>query len=1170
MSRRGWMLMLSGLALGLASSICAQNSNSGDIRGTVTDSTGGLVPGVTVTVTNNDTGVVSKYVTNNDGLYDTNSILPGNYTLEFNKQGFETLKRGPIPLQVGIVTVDAALQVGAATQVIEVKSDAVLLKTEDAQVSTTLSTTQLENLPNADPENGYTYLLKMIPGASSTPGGTATGGGGNNTDPQFDQTINGTMPYFSSFLVDGGSIWLPHSANTDQGLSESVSEVNVIATVAPAQYGGGGSVFNVINKSGTERFHGSAYDYIQNDAFNARSYFDRAPTPKGVQRYNYFGGAVGGPILKNKMFFYYNYQQLKNPNSSFSTTSEPTAAMKAGCFNPSLFGNHLQLDAAHGGTPLTSGTPADIAQCTTADAANASTDLVIPTADFDPVAVAIQSSYYLTGQQGNGVLQNNYTYLAAGSGNQAKMIARLDYNVTSNNHISFSIVSRYAPTLLNLNDGSNAPNCPVSCHYGSSDGGNEQISDVWTISPNLVNEFRFSGNREADYDAQASLNQGIRSKIGLSPTIDYADVLPTLNFSGTGAPTSITPGTEALFIQNSFVPSDMVTLLKGKNILHFGFELLMEQDNSTPWGGINGAKLSFSGQFTSPPSTSTQCTSNPSNPCVDVGYADFLLGDVQAWNTETQPKHYMRAKNPSFFVQDDIKIRPNLTINLGVRSETHGGSTEIHNNAGGFDPTLTDPVASTAAYPVNSLGSMWFAGLNGARNQSYATKTLVMPRLGFAWTMSPNWVVRGGVGQYASLWSMDTVGGVMGFGSGCGVPNLCGAVGSATTSSTTTPVVQLSGSGANLPVLTGAAARNPLSYITPATPQGSGGTIPYTPYNLPIQNGWQWTAGVQWRLPGSMVAEGQYVGSHWENMMFEADINQLPATKLGQGQAARPYPQFSGIGVGSGGSRTGQYAGISNYESASFMLHKPISYGFAAELSYTWSQLKDDMDDSGWGEQFGDVYYQDAYNLAANYGPSNFNRPNALKGELLYAIPLGKGHQYLNSAAADTVLGGWTASGDFEAESGVPFTVTMNDPINDGSLGSSDGNNQAALYPNLSGNPNAGGHSVNQWFNQQAYTAPAANTFGTNPRNSLRGPDFVFFDFSMAKSWGMPGWESGKFQIRMDAENIFNHPAFRNPSSSLNPATLASGTTPDPSVGQITSVDGNYGRTIQLSGRFSF
>jgi hypothetical protein len=1146
MTRRSWMLMLCGLALGLASSARAQNSNSGDIRGTVTDSSGRVVPSVNVTVTNNDTGVITKYVTNNDGLYDTNSILPGNYSVLFNKGGFQSYKIGPITLQVGTFTVDGVLKVGSTTEVVEVDaSEAPMLKTEDAEVSTTLSTTQLATLPNSNPSNGYTEMLKLLPGATGVTSGNMNGGGGNNNDPQFDQAINGTMPYFSSYLVDGGSIWLPHSANTDQGLSESVSELKVIGTDAPSQYGGGGSVFNVILKSGSSQFHGSAYDSIQNDDLNARSYFNSGT--KAKQRYNYFGGALGGPILKNKMFFYYNYQQLKNPNSGFNTATEPTAAMKAGCFDPKLFGSALTLDAAHGGTPLTSGTAADIAQCSTSDPGNASNDLVIPTADFDPVANAIQSNYYLAGQGGNNTLSNNYKFLAPGNGNLAKQIGRLDYDITPKNRIDFSIIERYTPVVV----ATNSPNCPVNCNNNSSDGGNGQISDVWTISANVVNEARFSFNREADYFAQASLGKGIPAKIGLQ--FSTADVLPTINISGTGGNNTIQPGTEALFIQNSFVIGDSLTWLKGKNILHFGGELLMEQDNSTPWGGINGATLGFSGQFT---------TSNPA--VSESGYADFLLGDVQSWNTNSTPKHYMRANNPSFYAQDDIKLRPNLTINLGVRSETHGGSWEKYNNAGGFDPTLTDPVASTTAYPVNPLGSMWFAGLNGAHTNSNAAKTAVMPRFGFAWQATDKWVVRGGVGQYASLWSEDTVGGPMGFGSG--------ALGSSSVGpGATTPVVKLSGSGSNLTILKGAAARNPLSYITPANPQGSGGSIPYTPYDLPIQNGWQWMGGVQYRLPGNMVAEGQYVGAHWDNMMFLADINQLPANKLGTPSVgsynpARPYPQFSGIGVGSGGSRTGSYNGISNYESASFMLHKPMSYGLALEAAYTWSTLKDDMDDSGWGEQFGDAYYQDAYNPAANYARSNLDRTNVLKGTVLYKVPLGKGHQYLSSDIGDAVLGGWEASGDYIAESGAPFTVTMDDASNNGSLGPSDGNSEAAWYPNLTGNPGSGGN-INSWFNQQAYASPSFNTFGTNKRNSLIGPDFVWFDFSMSKSFSMPGWERGKIQIRMDANNIFNHPAFKDPDSVLSHVAL--GGTSSKSVGQITGTDGN-GRVIQLSGRFSF
>ena len=264
---------------------------------------------------------------------------------------------------------NAILKVGSTTEVVQVTSDAPILKTEDAQVSTTLGLSQLSNLPNFDPAGGYTYLLKLLPGATSTPGGT-NGGGAGDQEPAFDQAIAGTMPYFSSYLVDGGSIWLPHSANTDQGLSEMVSEVNVIATDAPAQYGGGGSVFNVITKAGASQFHGSLYDYFQNDDLNARDYFNTGA--KGKVRYNYFGGAVSGPIVKNKMFFYYNYQEQRNPQSSISTGTQPTAAMKAGCFDPAVFGTAL-IDPRTG-TALTTN-----AACTAAGF-NA-TDLYLPPAD---------------------------------------------------------------------------------------------------------------------------------------------------------------------------------------------------------------------------------------------------------------------------------------------------------------------------------------------------------------------------------------------------------------------------------------------------------------------------------------------------------------------------------------------------------------------------------------------------------------------------------------------------------------------------------------------------------------------------------------------------------------------------------------------------------------------
>jgi Carboxypeptidase regulatory-like domain len=1088
----------------------AQNTNSSDIRGTVSDSSGAVLPGATVTVKNNDTGVVREFVTNGDGLYDTNSILPGNYTISFSKEGFQKLVRGPITLEVGLVTVNGELKVGSSSQVIEVKSDAPLLKTEDVEVSTTLSTSQLTDLPSVDPANGWTSLLKLLPGATSTPGHT-NGGGSGDQNPGVDQAIAGTMPYFSSYLVDGGSIWLPHSANIDSGQSETVAEVNVITSTASAQYGGGGNVFNLISKSGTNQFHGSAYDYFQNDDLNARDYFNTTG-PKAKQRYNYFGGAIGGPILKKKLFFYFNFQQLLNPNSSISTISVPTNAMKAGCFDPAVFGTSLTLDAAHGGTPLTT----NPAQC---GAFNAN-DLAIPTADFDPVAVNIQKDYVTASNQ--GLTQNNYTFLNPASNKSKKWFGRLDYNVSAKNRINITVSVHDGPHQEQLSPG---PSCPISCLFNASEAYASQFTDVYAINPSMVNEFRYSFVRQGNWFVPASLGKGYPSKLGLQ--FSTVDEYPTVNISGTGGNNgTLNPGTNAVFIENTFVLSDVLTMIRGKHILHFGGEVMFEQDNSTPWGNLNGATLGFSGQYTNG----------------GVGYADFLLGDVQSWSTQTQPEHGMRARNPSFFVQDDIKLRPNVTVNLGVRSETHGGMSEIHNNIGGFDPTLTNPV-------TNTLGSIWFGGLNGARTQSFQTKTKVMPRLGIAWQPTNDWVVRGGVGQYASLWSMDTVGGPLGFGTG--------TTGTASANPGQAPVVQLSGTGAGLPMISG---RNPASYITPATPQGNG-FIPYTPYNLPVMNGWQWTAGVQRRLPANMVVEAQYVGSHWSNLHFEADINQVPANALGGGQSARPYPQFSGIGIGSGGARTGLYSGISNYHALQVLLKKPFGYGFYADLSYTWSRLKDDMDTSGWGNQFGAVYYQDAYTPSANYAVSNFDRPQAFKGSVVYSIPLGRGHQYLNSAAGDAALGGWQASTTFVAESGAPFTVVMNNATNSGAL-------DGSWYPNLIGNPHVSNQSINQWFNQLAYATPATDTFGNGKRNSLRGPDLTDVDFSLAKTFTIPGWEQGKLQLRMDAINILNHPSFINPSNNLNPTALSTGV-PDPSVGKITATT-ITGRVVQVSARFSF
>ncbi len=1080
------------LALCMAGAGRAQNTNSVDIRGTVTDSTGAVVPEVTVTVRNDDTGVSKQFVTNGEGIYDTVSTLPGNYTITFAKAGFEKTVHGPVPLLVGVVTIDGRLNVGSATQEVVVSSDVQLLQTEAPEVANTLTTTALASLPNVTPN--WQNFMKILPGASGTPASNA-----GVSNPGVAMAINGTMPYYSSYLIDGGTIRLPHSANIDTQITESIAEVNVVATSFSAQYGSGGNVFNLISKTGSSQWHGVAYEYFQNDALNARDYFNSGA--KARVRFNNFGGSVSGPILRDKLFFYFDYDQIVNPTQTTEISTVPTDAMKQGYFDPAVFG---VITDPNTGRPFPGNQ--------------------IPSSRFDPVAVAIQKFY----REPNipGLVNNNFRYLQVGSNPSRMEFGRLDYNLSEKNRINFTILEHTTPGHGTLNTMD-----PIDTQENTGEGYSAQITDVYTFNPKIVNELRYSYVRGGNWFLPGSLNKNYPSQIGLE--FAKVNMFPNIQINGVGGVNAagssngaLNPQTNAIYIQNAFDLSDVVTMVRGKHILHFGGDILFEQDNSTPWGNLNAASLTFSGQYSSANS--------------NVGYSDFLLGDVQQWSALDQGSEGMRSKLPALFVQDDIKLLPNLTVNLGLRWEIHGGFSEQNNKAGSFDPTITNPITHT-------LGAIWFAGNNG-RTQAIATSyNNVLPRFGFAWSPRADWSVRGGVGEYATLWSMDVDGSPIGFGSA--------STGSISANPGQAPVVQLSGSGANLPYIVGP-NRNPGAY----NGQG-GGNIPYMPYHTPVGHIWQWSLAIQRRLPGNMVAEAGYIGSKANGLQFQADINQVPANKLGGGQAARPYPQYLGIGPSVPGALSGLYNNISNYNSMQLSLRKQTGHGLMAEINYTWSKMLDDQDTSGWGSHYGNAYYQDAYNPSANYAPSNFNTPKMFKGYLVYALPVGSGHQLLNHGIGDAVLGGWKASSMFLAQSGTPFTVIMASATNAGAL---DGN----WYPNRVGNPHVSNQSINEWFNQLAYATPANNTFGTNGRNSLYGPDLTDIDLSLGKTFAVPGWEGAHFEIRMDATNFVNHPSFKPPNNQLSAAALASGIA-NPSVGQITATT-NTGRTMQAYGRFSF
>ena len=300
-----------------------QATNSGDIRGSVVDKTGALIPGATVIVRNVNTGVTKTLITDGAGLYDTSSIVDGNYTVTFEKEGFKKLVRGPVTVLLGLTTVDGHLDVGSAAEQVLVSDNVPLLQTENGTQSTTMTADVMQQLPQVGQDwEGFTIL---IVGAA----GNAAHGTGNN--PGQGVSINGNLPY-NNILADGASSTLPQSVNADVSIFETVAELQVSASAMSAEYGSGGVVFNQVSKGGTNKFHGAGYEYIQNDAFDAKGYGFGNHISKPFLRYNNFGGSVGGPILKNKMFFYINIDKTLNEGSSSGYTTVPTTTMIAGDF----------------------------------------------------------------------------------------------------------------------------------------------------------------------------------------------------------------------------------------------------------------------------------------------------------------------------------------------------------------------------------------------------------------------------------------------------------------------------------------------------------------------------------------------------------------------------------------------------------------------------------------------------------------------------------------------------------------------------------------------------------------------------------------------------------------------------------------------------------------------
>jgi hypothetical protein len=1061
------------LALILASlQASAQNRSTAEIVGTVTDTTGAVVPAVTVKITNVKTGAVAQITTNQKGSYDMPYLDPGLYTVEFQATGFGGYVRNGIDLELDqVARVDARMKIGSINELITVNGDAPILDTEDSERGTNFNSTLVATLPTVGRDASYLALL--APGTSTAQSSVS------GVDPG-RRSVNGSRAFSISATVNGGSGVLPNSDNfvTLVPALSAVGEFDVIENNFTAEYATGTSVLNIVTKSGTNQFHGSIFEYFENDYLNARNYFATTATPLS---YNQPGATLGGPILHNRLFFFLSYQNTLNPSTTVTIKTVPTAAVAGGNFT-----GLPTIKDPNTGLPFLNN--------------------MIPANRIDSVAKNVLAYWPTPNMPGN---VNNF-YFAAGQNLTTPIYdGRIDFQFKPSNTLS---AAAHGYELTNNHTGS----IPGPACYNNSERCGQQVSHSqqwtftyrWTLSASKINEARFNLTRQ--YFNQLTPNQGKN----LPPMLGLATVppnyFPYFNISG-AVPTTVGPGQHSGGAQTIFSYADSFTWIAGRHSIKFGGEFDRFQYNVlNTW---DSGTFGFNGNFT------------------NVGFADFLLGLPNTYSLNAQP-NTIGARRLAFamYAQDDFHVTRSLTLNIGLRYEGQGGFSEVQNRLSNFSPTLANPGTGTS-------GAILFAGPSN-RNLQSSHFGLFAPRVGFAYTPSPAWVVRGSYGIFfipiSAQRNYNSTPPGYAITQSQQVTNM----------SSPTPIFLLQNGPPQY-------AYPPASSRTPAISNGQ--ALSYYPFNAPQAYMQQWHLSVQRQLSSSMVVEASYVGTKGTHLLFPRDLNQVPQAYFGPGnlQPDRQYPQYQ--------SMTTYFEDSgSNYNALQLQLNRRLAKGLTFLTNYTFSKSMDNCSlDITTG---GGCEYQNAFAPAATYAPSQFDQTHRIVVAGSYDLPWGSGRTYLNHSGrvVDAFVGGWTASESFSWNTGAPFTVFAS-TSNPGLSGN--------LFANVTGNPTVANPTRFQWFNVSAFSNPAVYTFGNSTRNLVRGPGFWDWDASMNKQFWLPIGSERRYHmdLRGDFYNLLNHPNFAQPNGTVGSAA----------TGTITAIaysntNNNPSRQIQVGLSLNF
>ena len=1094
---RGSTLFL-GLSLAvpgyLAPSLSAQSVGA-SLNGQVIDPSGAAIPSATVTATNVGTGLKVSATSTGDGSYRIAPLPPGSYTLSVQANGFQTYLQQGITINVDTpATQNISLKTGNVEETVTVTANAELLNTTSGSLGQTIDSTAVTQLPL----NGRSpaTLVYLAPGM--TPGGNTYSQTGFSFPSSSEPSVsaNGGTQGSTYFLLDG----VPNM-DTYLGLpapfpnADATQEFRVITNNFNAVYGfAPGAVVSIQTRSGTNDIHGGAFDFYRDQIFNAKNYFSHGVDPL---HQNQFGGFAGGPILKNKVFIFGNYQGTRNATASTELNSYlPTAAMLAGDFS--------------GVSTKLCGTAAPSATCPFGTL-NGKPNQLLPGYSYSPVSLAVAKAALPLGQQANGL---TYYDSPAFINQIDEGTAKLDLDITPKQRVSLrSFITSFVQPSANVDGNLLALNNNYNYDVGIQERYyNETLGDVWTISDKMVNSLSaFWSEYDAANGAQA--NQADGTPFCWSKYINVTELpgqcyVEGFSVGGNGFNVGYyEPSTEG---RSTYGVYDQLTLALGKQTLTFGTNIQHQyarEQTQYPTQPI----LNFGGQYTG------------------VGLADFLVGDLTSMLQGAGEVADVAGWQPGFFAQEEYRAQPNLTITAGLRWDPNLPPTIANGRASTFLPGQQSTV-----YPNAPLGVVFPGDANVGAGLMRTTYGYWEPRLGVAWQPKsmPHTAIHAGFGLFTS-------------------PMIYSDYNHTADNAPFAPTFDLQGSNT-----TPLNLANPWS-----TSPGTGGVSPFPPFasatykppststfaaglSIPatIDPGFKlattasWNLTVEQQIGQNSVARVAYVATQTYNSPFILDRN--PGIYANAGVRST-YPALSEI-------LDMESHGNASYNALQVSFERRLNHNLQFQGNFTYAKTLDLA--SSANVSFGTNQLANPFNIAYNYGTSSENVPLRAVGNLTYTTPaLAKLNPVLREA-----LGGWEISVITTSQSGFPFTVG-------GGLGNNNSQSQqyedrADVVPGVSRNIRQGSKAnwLSHYFNAAAFTQNAPGTFGSSGKNIIRAAPLNYSDAGLFKNFRYR--ERYNLQFRWEMFNVLNQTSFAAPDAgnadSNEGAITATGAEPS-RVGQM-------------------